>query len=101
MMLSSGLATRFGSAWDKVTGRRRWPARLRWMERPARVAAQTATAALTIFALFKIAGLPQVSWAVISALFVIQPNVGGTISTALGRSRVRCSARRSGSPACS
>jgi uncharacterized membrane protein YccC len=84
-MLSSGLATRFGLAWDKVTRWRRWPARLRWMERPARVAAQTATAALTTFALFKITGLPQVSWAVISALFVIQPNVGGTISTALGR----------------
>lgn len=62
-----------------------WAGRLQAIERPARLAVQTATAALATFGLFKLAGLPQASWAVISALFVVQPNVGGTISSALGR----------------
>lgn len=57
----------------------------RRLERPARVAIQTAAAAVATFGLFHVSGLPQVSWAVISALFVIQPNVGGTLGAALGR----------------
>ena len=74
--------------WPAAAGhgaRRQWSRRLQALERPARIALQTATAALATYGLFKLAGLPQASWAVISALFVIQPNVGGTISTALGR----------------
>jgi uncharacterized membrane protein YccC len=59
--------------------------RLRRLEKPARVGVQTAAAATVTFALFKLTGLPQPSWAVISALFVIQPNVGATVGAALGR----------------
>ena len=64
---------------------RAWADRLRRVGKPARIATQTAVAALAAFGLFKVAGLPQASWGVITALFVIQPNIGGTISSALGR----------------
>ncbi len=63
----------------------RWSGRLRRLAQPARIATQTAAAALATFGLFKITGLPQASWGVITALFVIQPNIGDTISSALGR----------------
>jgi hypothetical protein len=84
-MTPADLLTRFGPVGRGAARRRCWARRLRRLEKPARVAAQTAVAALATFGLFKVTGLPQASWAVISALFVIQPNVGGTIGTALGR----------------
>ncbi|HEV7371906.1 FUSC family protein [Arenibaculum sp.] len=52
---------------------------------PARQAVQAAVAALATFALMKLAALPELSWAVISALFVIQPSVGGTVNSVVGR----------------
>lgn len=52
---------------------------------PVRRAVQTATAAVGAYALMSLAGLPQTSWAVVSALFVTQMNVGATIGSVLDR----------------
>jgi uncharacterized membrane protein YccC len=73
------------TGWPITAASGKWRRSLRRIEKPARVAAQTAVAAVATFGLFTIAELPQTSWAVVSALFVIQPNVGGTVSAALGR----------------
>src|SRR5690606_34174727 len=70
-----------GDSWQ----REGWGWWLRSLEKPARMSAQATAAALVTFALFKLTGMPQASWAVISALFVIQPDVGATIGTALWR----------------
>ena len=82
-MTPSDLLT--GRRWPIPSGSGVWRRHLRRIEKPARVAAQTAAAAGATFGLFTITGLPQTSWAVVSALFVIQPNVGGTVGAALGR----------------
>jgi uncharacterized membrane protein YccC len=51
----------------------------------ARRATQTLTAALVAFGIMTFFGLPQTTWALISALFVVQPNIGSTLSTVLDR----------------
>lgn len=55
------------------------------LQRVARMAAQTAVAALAAFTVVKVLGLPESSWAVISALFTVQQSVGGTLTAAVGR----------------
>jgi uncharacterized membrane protein YccC len=52
---------------------------------PARQAVQTTAAAVLTFAVMKLLGLPHVTWAVISALFVVQSSVGGTVASMIGR----------------
>jgi uncharacterized membrane protein YccC len=55
------------------------------LRRMARMSAQTAAAALAAFGTVKALGLPEGSWAVISALFTVQQSVGGTLTAAVGR----------------
>jgi Fusaric acid resistance protein-like len=49
------------------------------------MAAQTAVAALATYAVVRFAGMAEGTWAVISALFVVQQSVGGTVGAALAR----------------
>ncbi|SMF53527.1 Fusaric acid resistance protein family protein [Azospirillum oryzae] len=52
---------------------------------PVRRAVQTTVAAVGSYALMTVLGLPQASWAVISALFVTQINVGATFNSVIYR----------------
>ncbi len=52
---------------------------------PVRKAVQTALAAVLSLAVMRVAGLPEASWAVISAVFVMQPSAGGTVGSVLDR----------------
>ncbi|HEX2258101.1 MAG TPA: FUSC family protein [Afifellaceae bacterium] len=51
----------------------------------ARVAVQTIAASVAIYLLMRWLGLPDLSWAVISGLFVMQLNFDSTLATAAGR----------------
>nr|CAD6437865.1 FUSC family protein [Rhizobium sp. Q54] len=53
--------------------------------RPVRIAAQTAGGAASAYLAAQALGLPEPSWSVFSALFVIQSSVGGTIRSAMAR----------------
>ena len=50
-----------------------------------RTTLQTAVAVLIAYCIMALTGLDSPSWAVFSALFVVQANVGGTIGSALWR----------------
>ncbi|QLF71539.1 FUSC family protein (plasmid) [Peteryoungia desertarenae] len=52
---------------------------------PLRLAAQTTVGATAAYLIAQYAGLPEPSWSVFSALFVIQASVGGTIQSAVWR----------------
>lgn len=52
---------------------------------PGRRAAQTAAAAVGTYLVMSAAGLPEVNWAVISALFVTQASLGGTFASVVDR----------------
>nr|CAD6630543.1 FUSC family protein [arsenite-oxidising bacterium NT-25] len=54
-------------------------------DRPFRLAVQTGGGAALAYLTAKAAGVPEPSWSVISALFVIQASLGGTIRSALSR----------------
>ncbi len=51
----------------------------------ARLAVQSAAAAAATWFVMERLGLPHTSWAVISALFVVQPSLDGAFTAALGR----------------
>src|SRR3989344_5206794 len=51
----------------------------------ARLAVQSAAAAAATWFVMQRLELPHTSWAVISALFVVQPSLDGTFTAALGR----------------
>ncbi|WP_119461246.1 FUSC family protein [Rhodospirillaceae bacterium SYSU D60014] len=53
--------------------------------RPVRLAIQTGLAGLATFAIGHALGVSELSWAVISALFVVQASIGGTLAAAAGR----------------
>ena len=53
--------------------------------RALRLAGQTAAAALATYAAVEATGLPEGSWAVITALFACEASVGGTLGAAVGR----------------
>lgn len=53
--------------------------------RPVRIAAQTAGGAASAYLAAQAFGLPDPSWSVFSALFVVQSSVGGTIRSAIAR----------------
>lgn len=61
------------------------PGRLWSLSDPARVAIQTAAAAVAAWFAGHAIGQDAVSWAVFSAVFVVQGNIGGTIASATGR----------------
>ena len=52
---------------------------------PARLGVQTAAAGAGTWFVMQKLGLPHTSWAVISALFVVQPSLDGTFTAAVGR----------------
>nr|CAD6628244.1 FUSC family protein [Rhizobium sp. TCK] len=54
-------------------------------DRPFRLAVQTGGGAALAYVTANAAGTPEPSWSVISALFVIQASLGGTIRSALSR----------------
>lgn len=56
-----------------------------WHSYPMRLALQTAGGAALAFALAKALGIQEVSWIVLSAVFVVQSSIGGTIHSALWR----------------
>ena len=57
---------------------------------PLRLAAQTTVGATAAYLIAQHAGLPEPSWSVFSALFVIQASVGGTIQSAVWRIMGAC-----------
>jgi uncharacterized membrane protein YccC len=52
---------------------------------PLRLAVQTATGAIVTYGAGRLLGLQEISWAMFSALFVVQASVGGTFGTAVSR----------------
>ncbi|MDF1586607.1 FUSC family protein [Marinimicrococcus flavescens] len=64
--------------WGRRLARAASPARLR---EPLRHACRTAAAALLAYLVMRVAHLPEASWAVMSALYVIRPSVGGTLGS--------------------
>jgi uncharacterized membrane protein YccC len=70
-----------GSRHRSISG---WLRRLAGL-RPLRLAVQTAGGAALAFGIAKSLGLPDVSWVVFSAVFVVQSSIGGTIRSAARR----------------